>query len=393
MLLSLLLLIYMIVLTVSITNIDSFVKRTLLDNDDVLVEWKDARQLTIGGLAPFSEKREMPYDRLPLAAKASVTGSVWTKAVESAGVYVEFVTDASTIYINYTLVNSNLNLWNMDTGGVSSVDLLAYDIETNMYRWVTTWGINAAPNYPNNTGILVDGLVFKEPTLFRLNFPLYNRVSDFKIGVPSNTSIFTRNTHKDTKISKTIVYYGTSIAQGASASISSSSYINHLDASNYPRYNFFNFGFSSSGKMELSVMAFLNQIPKVDIFIIDCLPNMNYEEVANNTIPLVNSIRETHTDNPTLPIVLVESTIYGFEWWDPQFKKNQEKKRNTLKAQYDKLIRQGYTGIYYVKGDEIISHQEVSVSYKIDGTHPTDLGMWKMFDFWSKYLNSFNWDE
>jgi hypothetical protein len=276
-------------------------------------------------------------------------------------------------------------------GGVSSVDLLAYDMENKMYRWVTTWGINDGVNYPNNTGLLVDGLVFKEPTLFRLNFPLYNRVSDFKIGVPSDTKIFTNNAHKNSQRSKTIVYYGTSIAQGKSASIPSSAYINQLDASNYPHYNFFNFGFSSSGKMELSVMAFLNQISSVDAFIIDCLPNMNYEEVANNTIPLVKSIRDTHTSNPTLPIVLVESTIYGFEWWNPTYQANQQKKRDTLKAQYDQLVAEGYTGIYYVKGDDIISPQEVSISYKVDGTHPTDLGMRKMFDFWNKYLGAFNW--
>lgn len=136
-------------------------------------------------------------------------------------------------------------------------------------------------------------------------------------------------------------------------------------------------------------MEYLNQIPSVDLFIIDCLPNMNYDEVANNTIPLVKSIRETHTDNPTLPILLVESTIYGFEWWDPTFKANQVKKRNTLKAQFDELISQGYTGVYYVKGDDIIAPQDISMSYKVDGTHPNDLGMRKMFDFWNKYLHLF----
>ena len=120
----LLLLVAQIVLTISINSIDNFdsiTQRPLLsgdEGDDVL--WKDARELTVGGLASFSDEREMPYDRLPLAAKATVTDGVWKQAVESAGVYAEFMTDASAIYINYTLVNSNLNLWNMDTGSSSS---------------------------------------------------------------------------------------------------------------------------------------------------------------------------------------------------------------------------------------------------------------------------------
>ena len=113
----LILLLVQIVLSISINNIDSIIQRPLLDDDDVM--WRDARELTMGGLAPFSEKREEPYDRLPLAAKATVTSGVWTQAIESAGVYAEFVTDASAIYINYTLVNSNLNFWNMDTGLLS----------------------------------------------------------------------------------------------------------------------------------------------------------------------------------------------------------------------------------------------------------------------------------
>ena len=114
----LLLLVAQIVLTISINsidNVDTITQRPLLSGDDGVL-WRDARELSVGGLASFSDEREMPYDRLPLAAKATVTDGVWKHAVESAGVYAEFVTDASAIYINYTLVNSNLNLWNMDTG-------------------------------------------------------------------------------------------------------------------------------------------------------------------------------------------------------------------------------------------------------------------------------------
>ena len=359
-----------------------------VNDNDIL--WKDARDLTLGGLAEFTSginnDKELPFDRLPLSAKSIVTEGVWNQSVESAGVYVEFITDATAIYINYTLYNSNTDFWNMDEGGVSSVDILAYDTQSNMYRWMTSW---AGVNYPNNYGLLVDGIQFKEPTLYRLNFPLYNRVSGFTVGVPVDTKIFTANVHKDSFQTRNIVYYGTSIAQGKSASVPSSAYISQLDASNYPRYNIYNFGFSSNGKMDLNVMGFLNAIPNVDMMIIDCLPNMNYEEVANSTIPLVKSIRATHSTN--LPILLVESTIYGSEWWDPVFKYNQQKKRDTLKAQYDILINDGYTDLFYVNGNSIIAPQEVSVAYKVDGTHPNDLGMHKMFEYWNKYINTFKW--
>jgi len=171
-------------------------------------------------------------------------------------------------------------------------------------------------------------------------------------------------------------------------------------------------------------MSYLNSIPNPLAFVIDCLPNMSYDEVANNTIPLVDSIRSTH-DNKDIPIILVESAIYGSEWWDSTMRYNQQKKRDTLRAQYDLLMAQQYTGIQYVEGSGIISPQEIAMCYSVDGTHPNDLvlthspnhllthspnhllthspdhllthspnhllthqGMNKMFIYWHNYLNN-----
>jgi len=366
----------------------TFIKISSSNINDIL--WKDVQELSLGGLAffPQDNTREMPYDRLPLSAKYQIPEGVWNQSIESASIYVEFITDASTIYINFDICNSDLSMWHMDAAGVSSVDLLAYDIETSMYRWVTTFGTHSNLTFPNNIDMLVENLVFNAPTLYRINFPLYNRVNSMLIGVPSNTTTFTKNTKYLNK-NKNIIYYGTSIAQGACASIPSSAYINQLDASNL-NFNFFNFGFSGNGKMDLSVMNYLNQIQDIDMMIIDCLPNMNYSEIENNTIPLVQSIRKTHKIN--IPIILVESTIYGFEWYDKTFKSNQQKKRDTLKVQYKKLLQDGYSNIYYIEGSDIIKPEDVLTSItKIDGTHPNDLGMHLYFTFWNNYLNNFNW--
>ncbi len=64
------------------------------------------------------------------------------------------------------------------------------------------------------------------------------------IGIPDNKLI--------TKLAKAeppvIIWYGTSIAQGKSASIPSAAYINQLNLANYPKFQILNFGFSSNGK-------------------------------------------------------------------------------------------------------------------------------------------------
>jgi len=351
-------------------------------DSDVSLMWKEARELSLGGLSFFREERENDFDRLPLSAKSRVPSGVWQQSVESAGVHVDFETDASEIWIDYTLLNTNTDFTNMDGFGVSGIDILAFDTAASSFRWLTAWGANLT--FPINYGRLVNELHFPaEKTLYRINFPLYNRVQSFRIGVPTSSKVF--SPAPSTLKSYPIVWYGTSIAQGKAAQVASSAYITQLNLANYPSLEILNFGFSSNGKMDPSVMAYLNRIPSVRAFIIDCLPNMNSEEVANRTVPLVHSIRESHTDQ--MPIVLVESAIYANEWFNDSARQAQQKKRDALKYSFETLVKEGVTNLYYVQGKNIIPAVPVqTVAYQVDGTHPTDLGMYIMFQFWNQHL-------
>ena len=55
------------------------------------------------------------------------------------------------------------------------------------------------------------------------------------------------------------------------------------------------------------------------------------------------------------PIFLVESAIYGSEWWDASFAKSQQSKRNSLRAAYDTLIQDGDKALFYVEGDKLLA--------------------------------------
>ena len=346
--------------------------------------WKDANELTLGGLAFMGEERESPYDRLPLSAKSVVADGVWTKSKECAGVHVDFITNAQEIWVDYTLLESTLAFNGMNADAHSGVDLFAFDTATSMYRWVSTYENITYPNA--SIGVVAHGLeVFTaQYTEYRLNFPLYNRVGNLKIGVPKvDGAIFEAS---DVKKANPIVWYGTSIAQGKAAQIPSSSYITQLNLRNYPKVDILNFGFSSNGHMDLEVMRYLNQINDVRAFIIDCLPNMSDDEVANKTIPLVENIRANH--NYIMPIILVESATYGYEWFNTTATKYQVEKRATLRRCYDTLVSAGVQGLYYVEGGMIIDgSSEKSWAYQVDGTHPSDLGMYKMYSFWNSYLS------
>ena len=57
-----------------------------------------------------------------------------------------------------------------------------------------------------------------------------------------------------------------------------------------------NFGFAGNGKMELSVAKYLSMV-EASVLVIDCLPNMDAEAVANQTIPLVQYLRNNGCKN------------------------------------------------------------------------------------------------
>ena len=350
--------------------------------------WKDAHELGLGGLAFADQVRELPYDRLPAAAKSSVTPEVWAQSIESAGVHVDFETDAKEIWIHYDLVQ-NTTLVNMDTIGVSGVDIFAFDPTNGVFRWLNAW---TTVKYPTNEGMIVNYLDFAvDKTLYRINFPLYNRVSSFRVGVPKDgVKVFSTPTSAapDTKPAP-IVWYGTSIAQGKAAQVPSSAYMTQLNVANYPKIDILNFGFSGNGKMDSAVMAFLNAInPTPAAYIIDCLPNMTADEVAERTVPLVRGIRATHTGQ-MMPIVLVESATYANEWFNSSAASGQQKKRDALRESYEVLLKEGVRGLQYVYGKALIPNDKPSsIAYQVDGTHPTDLGMHSMFLFWTDYINN-----
>ena len=166
----------------------------------------------------------------------------------------------------------------------------------------------------------------------------------------------------------------------------STAYITQLNLAHYPELEILNFGFSSNGQMDLSVMAYLNAIPGVAAFVVDCLPNMGASLVANNTVPLVLSIRASHDAAVPLPVVLAESATYGEEWYNAAMAKSNADKRAALRASFEELVAAGDAQLVYAPGDRMLGEGQRSNTFQVDGTHPNDLGMHQMFLYWDALL-------
>jgi hypothetical protein len=319
------------------------------------LDWHDVETWGVEGRAWPEQTRTRWYDRFPAAAEQTVTSNVWNLSRHSAGMMVRFQTDASAISVRYQLLNERLASPNMSAMGASGVDLYARDSQ-GKWRWV-------AASRPRNTLVdeeLINGLA-PGSREYALYLPLYNGVEKLEIGVPPGAAF----TGLAPRTGKPIVFYGTSITHGASASragmVHTAIIGRHLDTP------VINLGFSGNGRMDAAVGEFLKEIDAA-VFIIDCLPNMNPAQVHERGAPLVKQLRAKH---PTTPIVLVEDRRYTNSWITPGKDKFHTDNHAALKSVYDSLKKEGVANLHYIPGDNLLGDDAEGAT---DASHPSDLG-------------------
>ena len=307
------------------------------------------------------------FDRLPSRAESSVRSAVWSLSRDSAGMVAHFQTDAATIHVRYTLFKDRLDMPHMPATGVSGLDLYAQD-DDGQYRWLNV----VKPTQQTVHQQLVSGLA-PGRRQYMLYLPLYNGVESLEIGVPKEAGFTPISPRKE----KPIVFYGTSIMHGACASRPGMS----ITAIVGRRLNrpVINLGFSGNGKMEKNVGDFLVELDPA-VYVIDCLPNMNGSDVAQNTEPLVRQLRQAR---PDAPILLVEDRTYTNARFLPSSRQRHQTSRAALKAAYEALVADGVKHLYYLEGDILLGADGEAAT---DGSHPNDLGMMRYADAYENAL-------
>jgi lysophospholipase L1-like esterase len=324
------------------------------------LSWTDARTLTVEGKGWTETKGS--YDRLPARAETVVRPQIWNLAQNSSGISIRFVTDSPEISARWALKNKAFSLLNMVATSFSGVDL--YVKENGRWRWA---GAGRGDKFPSIEAKIIGNMSWR-PREYRLYLPLYNGVETVEIGLPENASI-----SKAAPVSadvKPLVFYGTSIVQGASASRAGLSYPAIL--SRRLDLPIINLGFSGNCKMEPEVADLLAELdPRV--YFIDCLPNLSSgEEVAEKTPPLIEKLRRAR---PATPIVLVENIVYPDTFLEERKRAVVEAKNSAFRKVYQNLQRAGVKNIYYIPAADLLGADGEAT---VDGIHPTDVGFERM---------------
>ena len=134
-----------------------------------------------------------------------------------------------------------------------------------------------------------------------------------------------------------------------------------------------NLGFSGNGKLDTPLAAVLAEID-AGAYILDCLPNLDPEGVAERTGPFVESLLGARPDTP---VILVEDHPRMSSWLKPDFQQEHEEKWQAFKEVYQKLLDSGFKNLHYVKGDKLFGTDNEA---SMDGVHPSDLGYMRMAD-------------
>ncbi|QDP95636.1 hypothetical protein FOE78_06695 [Microlunatus elymi] len=312
---------------------------------------------------PASDTKRLT-DRLPARAEGVVPDVVWGLSRMSAGLYYRFRTDATEIAARWTLPDGPVAMPHMPASSVSGLDLYAED-DHGRLRWAS-WAAPAEGG--TNTAVLLSEIrPFDGMREYRLYLPLFNQADEIAVGVPeqSRLEILERDPVAP------IAYYGTSIVHGAAASRCGMA----MPAQLGRRLDrpVLGLGFSGNAKMEIELADVLADLDPA-VYLIDCLPNMTAEQVAERAEPFVRRLR---VDHPRTPILLIEDRTLTNAWIRTEVLDAHRARRAELAAAYRLLRAEGDTNLHYLGHDQLLGDDDEGT---VDSSHPTDLGFTRMVD-------------
>ena len=304
----------------------------------------DEQQFEIYGVI----KAQEGYVRMPREVAKTVSAGIAQDYANTAGGRVRFVTDSSYVAVSAEL-SSIYQFSSMSIMGTCGIDVYV-DGE---------FGGIVRPDVTNPDTHITDIVNMRKSGehVVEVNFPLYSGIREMFIGIDENASLKSapKYTHD-----KPIVFYGSSITNGACASRPGLSYPARL--SRMLDSNYINLGFGGLCKAEQAMTDYIASLD-MSIFVLDYdynAPDADYLEKTHENAYL--TVREK---NPSLPIVMIScprADLAGA--WSTRLE--------IIKRTYDNAVAKGDKNVYMINGSEFFS--DIGYDYAADGVHPTDLG-------------------
>ena len=195
-----------------------------------------------------------------------------------------------------------------------------------------------------------------------VNMPLYGNVETVSLGLRAGATV---SEHTPYKHNTPIVFYGSSITQGACSSRPGKCY--EAIISRKYDVNFTNLGFSGACRAEESIINYLADL-EMSAFVSDYDHNApTVEHLKNTHHRLYEKIREKH---PDIPYFMITKPDFRFE-------KDSMDRRAAVMESYLKAYNSGDKNVYFIDGSAFFNGTDIS-DLTLDRCHPNDEGFGRM---------------
>lgn len=321
--------------------------------EDMIYVTPDDARLSITGINNTSLTGNIFY-RLNPAHKEFYLEDIDNLAFCTAGGRIRFKSNSTKLYMSLQLKDT-LNYPYFATSGSSGIDI--YIGSGRNKRWYATLTPTVNDPYIIQDVISLNGEL-KDITI---NLPLYSSIDSIVIGLEKSSYLTNPSPYS---IDKPIVFYGSSITQGCSASRPGTSYpelvSRKLDS------NLINLGFSGSAKGEAIIANDIADL-EMSAFVMEYDHNADDLSMLENThYNFYNIVRKKH---PDIPIILLSRCSSGYSISEDLANQRELIIKNT----YSRAIKQGDINTYFLSGNDIIP-PSIRDDCLVDGIHPNDYG-------------------
>lgn len=349
----------------SLEKIDkAFVVKSDIEKDDIA--WFDVRKAPFNVYGLYNPETEEVFKRMPTEVAEKVNIGVHNRSFNTSGGRIRFKTNSPylAIKVEYSALQKAPHF---TLSGMNGMDIYTYKDEKFKYFSTVIPSFEDENGYErlielgeNKIGYGRSPIDTHENTEYVLTMPLYNSVNNVYIGIKEGSHL---ESGSEYKISRPIVYYGSSTTQGGCATRAGLMYPEIISR----RFNadYINLGFSGSAHGEEAMMEYIASLP-MSVFVYDFDYNSDANGIRAKHFSGYKIIREK---NPELPIVVVGHANFFGEKWNYD-------RLAAMDESVAKMKALGDENVAYISSPEIYGDDVDSCT--VDGIHPNDLGFYKL---------------